>query len=398
MPSRLFLYSICTALFLYSWASVNIYLPILPELEHILHTTPHLARLTVTIFLIGYAFTQIIWGPLSDRFGRRPMLLSGLACSCLGAALAATSNDIYTFIAARLLESIGLGVAPALARSVLTDTLSRSYVAIAMAYGAIASAVMPAIAPVIGGNVDYFFSWRAIFVLLAMYGGLLFLCVLFRLPETNRHIDPSHGFRSTVASYKEMLSNPRFVGHLSIYGIGYGGVFGYYAAAPFIFTVDLGYTARDYGLLLLINIAAYMFGAWLARIIIPRQGIDRVIVYTMITFVATSVLFLVLEFVTTLNTVSVLLPMSVYIFATGLVSPAANTGAMTAFKAKAGSASSLAGFAVAAGGAAVSGVLAGLHITRLWHLALYIGICALLCIGCYLALLRRHPDDAEDQE
>lgn len=394
MPTRRLLYASSVALFIYAWASVNIYLPILPELRTILNTSPELARLTVGIFLAGFAVTQVIWGPLSDRFGRRPILLIGMALSCSGAALAGLADDIYSFIAARLLESIGLGVAPVLARAVLSDALDRPHVAIAMAYCAIGAAIMPALGPIIGGYLNYYVSWRAIFFLLAVYGAFFFLFCLFRLPETKGHKDSDQRPRLVLGIYGTMLRDRRFVGCLSIYAISYGGVFGYFAAAPYLFTRDLGYAPREYGFLLIFNIAFYIIGAWVARLLVPRLGIDRIILYAMLAVIISSILFLALESFTTLSTLSVLLPISVFIFGGGFVSPAVNTAAMTAFKEKGGAASALVGFSNAAGGAIFSAALIAMHFTRLWQLALYVAICALLCIASYWALVRRRPGDA----
>jgi MFS transporter, DHA1 family, multidrug resistance protein len=132
--SEPFLYGIAAALIVYGWLSVNIYLPILPELEEILETTSQTAKLTVTIFLLGFALSQLVWGPLSDRFGRKPVLLAGIAVSIAGVMLAASTTNVYLFMAARFLESLGIGACPVMARSILADTLDRAHVAAAMSF------------------------------------------------------------------------------------------------------------------------------------------------------------------------------------------------------------------------------------------------------------------------
>ena len=153
-PSRSFFYTVAVALFVYGWVSVNIYLPVLPQLEKVLEIGRSTASLTVTVFLVGFSVTQFVWGPLSDRFGRKPVLLCGLAISVTGAVLTAFANSIEFFITARILESVGIGVAPVLARSVLTDSLDRDHVSTAMAYMAVVVALVPAVAPIIGGYLN----------------------------------------------------------------------------------------------------------------------------------------------------------------------------------------------------------------------------------------------------
>ena len=392
--SRQVFYGLTVALFVYGWLSVNIYLPILPQLDPVFHTTSVVARLTITVFLLGFALTQLIWGPLSDRFGRKPILLAGLVIGVIGATLAGLANDIYVFMGARFLESLGLGVAPVLARSVLTDAFDRAHVAIAMAYVAIVVAVVPAVAPIVGGYIDLFFSWRGIFFFLALYGVALLALCAFLLPETNRSRNLGLKASGVISEMGEMVSNSRYVGYLLAYGLAFGTLVGYYAAAPFIFVTDLGHSSRAYGYLLIFNVVFYVLGASVSRVAVPKLGPDRPILFALAAYALASVIFFVLDFVTTMNTLSVLLPMSIFIFGTGMVSPAANTGAMTLFKDKVGAATAMIGVSIAIGGAIFSGALSAVHMTRLAELGAYVGASTLLSFAVYMALLRR--GDADD--
>lgn len=387
-PSQALFYGIAIALFVYGWLSVNIYLPLLPELERIFQIEQRTASLTVTVFLIGFSFTQLVWGPLSDRFGRRPILLCGITISVIGAILSGTSTNIYAFMAARFLESLGLGTAPVLARSVLTDSLDQAHVAIAMAYVAIVVAVVPAIAPIVGGYINLLMSWHSVFFFLALYGVLLFILCVFRLPETIRRKDASLKASGICREYLEMLGNSRYRGYIVSYGIAFGSLIGYYAAAPYIFVRVLEYSPHEYGYLLIFNVVFYILGASVSRILVPKMGTDRPIVFALIVFAIASILFVILELYTSMNTLSVLLPMSVFIFGSGLVSPPANAGAMTLFKDRAGAATAVVGFSIAIGGAIFSGGLSAFHITRLWELGTYVGISTLISVTNYLVLLR----------
>lgn len=382
------LYVIVIALLVYGWLSINIYLPILPQLDGVFQTTRASVRLTVTVFLFGFSSSQLVWGSISDRFGRKPVLLIGLTISVIGAAIAAFSDSIFVFAGARLLESLGLGAAPVLARSMLTDELDRAHVAIAMAYAAITVAVVPAFAPIVGGYLDLLFTWRAVFLFLVVYGGTIAVLCLLSLPETNRKLNLSVKASQVVAAYKEILSNRRYVGFITAYGIGFGTLIGFYAAAPFIFVKDLGYASHEYGFLLIVNAASYVLGVTVSRFAVPRVGTDRPIALALIAYAAATIGFFVLDSTTTMNTASVLLPMSLFVFGAGMVSPAANAGALTIFKDKAGSAAALVGFSMAMGGAVFSAVVSAVHITRLWQLGVYVGVSTLLSAAVYLALLR----------
>ena len=392
-PSTTVLYCLTMALFVYGWLSVNIYLPILPELDVRLHATRHLASLTVTVFLIGFSFTQLVWGPMSDRFGRRPVLLAGLATSTVGAMLSGLSPDIGMFMAARFLEAVGLGVGPVLARSVLTDSLDKSQVAIAMAYVAIVVAVIPAIAPVLGGYINLLVSWRGIFFFLALVGTCLLTVGAMRLPETLAEKNPDLTPSGVLGEYLELLANRRYLGYICVYAIAFGTTIGYYAAAPYIFIRLLDYPPHEYGYLLFFNAVCYVLGAAAARMLVPGLGSDRVIQMAIMVFTVASLLTVALDFYAHINAASVLVPMSIFIFGSGLVSPAANAGAMTIFRDRAGASMAVIGFSIAIGGAVFSGALSAHHIASLGELGAYLGVSTLASVALYLALLRRRRFD-----
>ena len=388
-PSTTVLYGLTMALFVYGWLSVNIYLPILPELDSRLHATTHLASLTVTVFLIGFSFTQLFWGPASDRYGRRPVLLAGLAISTVGAALSGFSSDIGMFMAARFLEAVGLGVGPVLARSILTDSLEKTRVAVAMAYVAIVVAVIPAIAPVVGGYINLLVSWRGIFFFLALFGTCLLTVGAMRLPETLVEKNPDLTVSRVIGEYLELIGNRRYLGYICAYAIAFGTTIGYYAAAPYIFIRLLDYSPHAYGYLLFFNAVCYVLGATAARLLVPKLGTDRVIQMAIMVFTAAFFLTVTLDFYTNISASSVLMPMSIFIFGSGLVSPAANAGAMTIFRDRAGASTAVIGFSIAIGGAIFSGALSAHHIANLGELGIYIGFSTLASTVLYLALLRR---------
>ncbi len=386
-PSQPLLYAIAVALFVYGWLSVNIYLPILPDLDRTFDTTVRTAKLTVTLFLLGFSFSQLVWGPLSDRFGRRPMLLGGIALSVVGATLTGLASDIYLFVAARLIESLGLGVAPVLARSVLTDRLDRDHVAIAMAYVAIVVALVPALAPIVGGYLYLALSWHSIFFFLALYGGAMLLLCGLRLPETIAHKNPTTKASKAFSQYWEMLRGRRYLGYVLSYAIAFGSLVGYYAAAPYIFIERLGYRPHEYGYFLAFNAVSYVLGASVARALIPRIGTDRTIAFALIPFALAAALLAAWHFTSGMSVAGVVLPMSIFIFGCGLVSPAANTGAMTIYKERAGASTAIIGFSIAIGGAIFNAGLSGVHITRLWELGAYVAASAAISIASYRGLL-----------
>lgn len=385
-----FLYGFTIALFAYGWLSVNMYLPVLPRLESVFQTSPKTAKLTVTIFLAGFAVTQLIWGPLSDRFGRKPVLLTGVAISIIGAALSGLAPSLELFVAARLIESVGLGVGPVVGRSVMTDSLDRSEIAATMAYVVIVTATAPAVAPILGGYMALWLSWRSIFFFLALYGIGLWLLTRHALPETIESRTPSFDIKA-MRGYVYMLGNVRYASYILIYGIAFGSMTGYYATTPYLFTRELGYAPSEYGYLLLVHVACYILGAETSRFLVTKLGTVRPMLFAVIAYAAAALMFGVAEMLGSMDTLSILLPMSVFVFGAGLVSPAANAGAMTLFHEHAGAASAFIGFAITIGGALFSGALAHLHIQHLWQLGAYVGVITLISGAVYLMLQRAPP-------
>jgi DHA1 family bicyclomycin/chloramphenicol resistance-like MFS transporter len=389
--SEPFLYGLAAALIVYGWLSVNIYLPILPELEEILETTSQTAKLTVTIFLLGFALSQLVWGPLSDRYGRKAVLLAGIAISVAGVLLAASTTNVYLFMAARFLESLGIGACPVMARSILADTLDRAHVATAMVYVVSVVALVPALAAILGGYLYLLSSWRSVFFFVALYGVGLWLLSRLRLQETAIPSSMNLAASEVAHSYFSMLKDGRYFAYVFMYCIAYGSVIGYYAISPYIFVTELDYTSHEYGYLLLVNAVCYVLGASSSRFVMAKLGTTRPLSISLVVYGLSVMLFFAFELHSTMSALGVLVPMSVFAFGSGLVSPAANAGALTMFKGSTGASAAIIGCAITLGGAVATGILAHVDITRLWQLALYVGLAALINLATYLVFLRRPP-------
>jgi MFS transporter, DHA1 family, multidrug resistance protein len=258
-----------------------------------------------------------------------------------------------------------------------------------MAYVAIVVAVIPAIAPVFGGYINLLVSWRGIFFFLALVGTCLLTVSAMRLPETLAEKNPDLTASGVLGEYLELLGNRRYLGYICVYAVAFGTTIGYYAAAPYIFIRLLDYPPHEYGYLLFFNAFCYVLGATAARLLVPRLGTDRVIQLAIMVFTAAFSLTVALDFYTHISATSVLVPMSIFIFGSGVVSPAANAGAMAIFRDRAGASTAVIGFSIAIGGAIFSGALSAHHIASLGELVAYLGVSTLASIALYLALLRR---------
>jgi len=390
--SRTFLTVFTTVLFVYGWLSVNMYLPVLPQLEQVFGISAPVAKLTVPVFLLGFAFSQLVWGPVSDRYGRKPVLLIGLAVSVLGAVLSGLVPNVELFMLARFVEAAGLGVGPVLGRAVLADSMDRAEIAGTMARVVTVVAIVPALAPVMGGYLALWFSWRGIFFALAAYGVATWLLAGFGLKETLKTRVAALRVGETLRGDAAMLRNLRYSAYLLVYGIAFGSLLGYYATTPYLFTRELGFASYQYGYLLIFNVIFYVAGVQASRLATRRWGIERPLILAMMAYALSTAMFLVVELFAELDTLSVLIPISVFIFGAGLVSPAANAGAMTIFRERAGAATAFVGFAIVIGGAVFSSALAHLHIRHLWQLGAYVATITVVSSALTFGVLRKPPE------
>lgn len=190
-----------------------------------------------------------------------------------------------------------------------------------------------------------------------------------------------------------MLQGRRYLGYVLAYGIAFGSLVGFYAAAPYIFIKVLGYRPHEYGYFLAFNAMSYVLGAALARALVPRMGTDRPIGLAILAFALAAILLVALDVWARMSTVTVVLPMSIFIFGSGMISPAANTGAMTIYKDRAGASTAIVGFAIAIGGAVFNAGLSGIHIAHLRELGAYVAVSAVASITCYRLLLRERAGE-----
>ena len=173
--------------------SISIYLPSMPALAEIFATEPSVVQLTVTVYMLAAAVSQLIVGPLSDRFGRKPVLLVGLAIYIAASAAAMLAPTIEALIGARLVQSIGAMAGPVIGRAIIRDRFDRSRAAQVMAWVGLALAISPALAPVIGAAVHEAVGWRANFGLLVAFGIFIAYMAWAHLEETNKTPKPAPG-------------------------------------------------------------------------------------------------------------------------------------------------------------------------------------------------------------
>src|SRR5262249_34687206 len=193
--------------------SLNILVPAIPSMVAKFATEPANVQLTVSLYLMGLAFAQLVFGPLSDRFGRRPVVLAGLSLAGLASTAAIFAANIASLITARVAQSLGASTGQTIGRAIIRDLYDREHAASMIGLVTSVVVLMPMAAPLIGGILDTLFGWEAIFVFVAALSLTIFLWAAIALPET-RKVEPAASerghFRADLAA---LAASPRFFGY-----------------------------------------------------------------------------------------------------------------------------------------------------------------------------------------
>jgi DHA1 family bicyclomycin/chloramphenicol resistance-like MFS transporter len=323
---------------------MHVIIPALPATARALDLSISTVQLTITLYLVGLAIGQLIYGPLSDRFGRRPVLLVGMTVFTLASIATAFAPDPTIMIGARILQSLGGCSGLVLGRAAVRDGATPDRAAGQLALLTLTMSMVPAIAPAIGGFITAFIHWRASYVLLAAIGGLTLLWTLLVLPETNRERSTGPAMGMLGRGYARLLRSRVFMSFALGGAFSTTSFYGFMAAAPFIFEDRLHQRPQDVGLYYLILMLGVAFGSFLAnrlsRRVTLRVGLTLSNALTVLGAAAFAAANL-LDFVTAPVVVGT---MTVFMMGAGMTSPFALAGAISADPRAIGAASGLYGF------------------------------------------------------
>lgn len=325
--------------------STDVYLPALPGIGRAFATDAATVQLTLSVFLVGFALGMLAYGPLSDRFGRRPVLLTAIALY-MGASLAcAFAPTVEALIVLRGLQGLSACVGPVIARTVIRDIYGADRSAKVLSYVAMAMALAPAIGPILGGYITIAFGWRTIFLLLAATGLGCLAGVFLLLPETNREPDPTALQPARMAAnFRGMLASRRYRCYLLVSAAGYSGLFSFISGSAFILIDGLGVSPDAYGLCFATVVAGYIVGSFSGGRLHGRISIDGLILAGTWMAMVAGLAGLALVLAGVVSVASVVGPTVLFFAGAGLMMPNAMAGAIGPYPRSAGAASSLLGF------------------------------------------------------
>ncbi|MGH7075908.1 MAG: multidrug effflux MFS transporter [Stellaceae bacterium] len=337
--------------------AVDTSLPAMPAIGHAFTANPDEVQLTLSLFMFGYALGQVAAGPLSDRFGRRPVLLIGLAVYTLCGVGCAVSDSIGMLILFRFIEAFGAATGPSMSRAVVRDyhagaRASRmlSSVQLAMGFALVA-------APILGSFLLTYVGWRGIFLFLALFGAILILVVWFGLDESLATPDPQAAHPARLLSnIMAFFGNRICVGYALINGCVVGGMLAFISGIPFVMIDVFDVKPRNFGFYFSLAACGMIVGATVNGRLVRRLAPDRILRRGLFIQAVAGLVLLTISFLSLSSPLIFMLPVMAYSFSQGLVMPNAVAGAMEPLPYMAGLAAALLG-AVQMGAGGVTGYI-----------------------------------------
>ncbi|HEY0833917.1 MAG TPA: multidrug effflux MFS transporter [Azospirillum sp.] len=358
-PDSLTFRVLLTVLVAFGPLSTDLYLPSLPALVTVFDTDIATVQLTLSVFLVGFAVSQLVYGPVSDRFGRRPALIGGILIYLLASVACVFAADIGQLIAARFFQAVGACCGPVVARAVVRDVYGRDRAASVLAYMSMAMTLAPAVGPMLGGMLTEAFGWRANFVTLTVIAVAVLAGTLLLLGETNTHRDEHALTPSRLATnYLRLFRDRGFGGHVLTVACTFSGIFAFISGSSFVLIDRIGLSPAEFGLSFAVVVLGYTCGAFLAGRLTPRLGGDRMVRLGTALSAAAGLVGAGLAWGGAVGVPAIVLPLFVFNVGAGLTLPNAMAGAVGPYATMAGLASALLGFAQM-GVAAVAGMLVG---------------------------------------
>ena len=340
--------------------SIDISQPALLIMQQQLLAGEATVGLTISLFMVGFALGQFAAGPLSDRHGRRPVLLIGLALYTFAAVGCTVANSAAELVAWRALQGVAAGACAVLAFTMIRDLFEGDAARSKRAYVTVVFGLAPMLAPTIGAWVMHFYGWRPVHALLAVGGVALLAAVAVGVAES-RGGQAKEGRVPLRSAYRRVLADRRFVGLAAVNALSFGAMFAYIAGSPMVLMGSMSLSARHYGAIFALTAGALTMGAWVSGRC-ARHGVGpRGLLWVSLLLAAASAVALAMLLAIDVRSMVLLLPLLMLnLFSRGLVAPNAQHMALEPMREQAGTATALVGVMQILTGAGASAIVANL--------------------------------------
>ncbi|MGE0718117.1 MAG: multidrug effflux MFS transporter [Alphaproteobacteria bacterium] len=373
-------------------ASLHVILPSIPALARDFATSAGEAQLALTVFLGSMAFAQIVYGPLSDRYGRRPVLLLGLAAYVAGTILCAAAWSIESLLAGRFVQAFGGCAGMVLGRAIVRDVHGRERSASLIAYITMAMSLAPMAAPALGGFLEEWAGWRWSFIVLSAVGTLTLVCAWPLLTETRATVVPIHP-QAIAANFWLLLRSRPFLGYMLGTSFATAAWYSFCAGAPYLLVAALDQSPSAYGLWILPVMLGYTLGNMVAGRFAPRLGLDRMIRLGNGFTLLGAVVMVAWTQADGLSAPALFGSMTIMTWGHGLGQPNGVAGALSVHPHIAGSASGLLGFVQMTVSAGVTLLLGAVQAPSAGPTVAVVAVTTALSVGCFMlaTAARRRP-------
>lgn len=376
--------------------TTDLYLPALPALTHSLGAPVAQAQLTLSALLLAFGLSQLVWGPLSDRFGRRPTLLVGLSLytlASIGSALAPTMDLLVVW---RTLQGAAMGAVVVGARAIVRDLYAPLAGARAMSRALTGLGLVACLSPPLGALLSSWFGWRAALLALTVFSVATLALVALRMPETLARRNPQALQPATlVRTWLEVLRNPTFWAFSLLTTASYGGLFTFLASSSFVFIEVLGLTRTQYSFVLFFGALSYFGGTFACRAVLTRYGLRRTVAVAGALSLGGALTMLLLAWAGVRHPVALLLPFYFFMVAHGMHQPCGQVGCVGPFPHAAGAASALNGLMMMLAAFAVGGWV-GTHLDgTIWPLVHGVAFWAVLLALIAWTLVQKYGEPLE---
>lgn len=364
--------------------TMALYTPAMPVLAEAFSTSQSMIKLTLTAYFTGFALTQLLCGPLTDAFGRKPVTIAFLLLYLASTVLATWAPTVEWMLVARTLQGIGASVGVAASRAMVRDQFTGQASARIMNTIAMMLALGPALAPTIGAITLELFGWREIFWAMLIYGVVLLAVVLGLQRETNGFIERVNADpRRVFANYATLIRDPRFLQPSLMVGFGIGTIYTLASILPFVLIDRVGLTPTQFGVGMMVQSGSFISGTIVTSLLLRRVEAARLLPFSMGGMLLAALAMMAGVTVFPPSFLGTMLPVALYAFSLAISLPAPSTAALQGFPRIAGAASALMGFLQFGAGLLGSLVAAALG-DPLHSLVIVPPAMALIAVGSYV--------------
>lgn len=368
------------SIFMVPQVGIDLYLPALPDMQKALSASQSAIQLSLTFYILTMGFSQLIYGPLSDKYGRRPLILIGSAIFLIGSLIASLAPNVSLLLSGRIFQGVGMGAGFTIASAILGDAFEGAKLARMTTLSSMVYSMSPLLAPVLGGFFTQLMGWRANFYFMVVLAALLLFSLAAYVPETNQHKsqEPLH-LGHLILNYLRMLKNISFISYSLCLTMAFGVTITFNVIGPFLLQNVLHVTPVHYGLLLLVLGAAYLIGTSLNSQLLKKCSISSLIWTGLGIMLLSCFGLLFSSFLGWFTPFEITLWTSLLIFGTGFIFPNCFAKALEIFPKNLGSASALIGAFGLVGTSAISAIIAHLHVNTGTFLAFIFIIITAIC-------------------